>query len=393
MGDITTILVLSWRDIYSPKSGGAEVHTLNIMNSLNAEKYRFISFAPHYEGVPDEDTVNNITYIRKGNIYSVIWYAMRYYKEHKNEIDYVINQCNTHNFFTRFWVPSKKRIFYIHQLTKEIWDINAKFPLNKIGKRLENFSLKLNKKDPTITVSASTKEELVELGFREENIHLLYNAVEPGIIKEKIEDRKENNMDLIYVGRYAKYKGIDAAVEALGLVHEKYPQMKLRLVGKDNKKYIEKTIKPIAEKYGLTIGKRENCHIVIEGYVSEEEKLKLMERSKVLLFPSIREGWGIIVSEAAARGTPSIVYNSPGSRDAVDRGNAGYMCEENTPEDLARIIIRAVEDKQEYGEKQDKALAFVKKFNWKNNAREFEKMMADISEKKGLLASMISGGE
>ncbi|WP_027216028.1 glycosyltransferase family 4 protein [Butyrivibrio fibrisolvens] len=378
--DNKTVLALSWRDVRSPKSGGAEVHTYNLMKCLKEQNYKFISFAPHYDGVLDNEVDENITYIRKGNIITVIFHAFCYYRKNRKTIDYVINQCNTHNFFTRLWVPKRKRIFYIHQLTREIWDINAGFPLNIIGKTLENFSLRLNRHDYTITVSESTKQELVELGFDPNKIYLAYNAVDPEIIKDKVDDNKVSNRDFIYVGRYSKYKGIDASIEALGMVHEKYPDAKLRIVGKEDQAFIDEIIVPISKKYNLTIGNNDNCDIIICGFVSEDEKLRLMEKSKALLFPSIREGWGIIVSEAAARGTPSIVYNSPGARDAVNFGRAGYLCNHNSVDDIYQLMLSTLQDAQLYKQKQEEALEYVKKFNWKNNEEAFIKMIAKMGD-------------
>lgn len=372
-----TILLLSWRDIKSPGHGGAEVHTCNLTKSLEGQDYKFISFSPKYEGLAHKEIIDNVTYIRKGNIITVIIYAWLYYLKNREKIDFVINQCNTHNFFTRFWVPSKKRIFYIHQLTREIWDINAVFPINKIGRALENFSLRLNKNDYTITVSESTKRELVELGFNPDKIYLIYNAIDRDIVKNTIEDNKESNKDFIYVGRYSKYKGIDVAIEALGMVHEVYPDVKLRIVGKEDKEFTSSIIVPIARKYDMTVGHDDSADVVICGFVSEEDKLILMEKSKALLFPSIREGWGIIVSEAAARGTPSIVYNSPGARDAVDYGNAGFLCESNTIKDMSNLMLATIENEEKYVQMQENALKFVKNFSWEKNADTFNRMMKD----------------
>ncbi len=351
------------------------------MELFDKNKYSLISFTPRYSGLSDYETIDGVRYIRKGNEFTVIVAAIIFYLKNHKKIDYVVNQCNTHNFFTRLWVPRKKRIFYIHQLTREIWDINAKFPLNVIGKRFENFSLKLNRHDYTITVSESTKQELIELGFDPNKIFLIYNAVDSNIIKDEIDDAKLSNRDFIYVGRYSKYKGIDAAVEAIGIVHQKYPDTKLRIVGKADEEYIQDVILPIAQKYDLTIGNNDNCDIIICGFVSEEEKLRLMEKSKALLFPSIREGWGIIVSEAAARGTPSIVYNSPGARDAVNFGAAGYLCAYNKPDELAKLMLDSIENVNRYIDMQNRALRYVSQFNWKNNREEVKRMFSKMNSK------------
>ena len=113
-----TILALSWRDIKAPKSGGAEVHTHEMLSRADKSKYEIIHFSPRIGDAPKKEIIDGVTYLRSGNIITVIFEAMKYYKRHRNQIDFVIDQCNTHRFFTPFWVEPDKRIFYIHQLTE-----------------------------------------------------------------------------------------------------------------------------------------------------------------------------------------------------------------------------------------------------------------------------------
>nr|WP_246772964.1 hypothetical protein [Paenibacillus polymyxa] len=86
----TVVLLLSWRDIRSPKSGGAEIFTHEMLKRSQQGRFQFIHFSPQFEGMPKHEVIDGITYIRKGNIYSVIYYAMRYYRRHRGKIDYVI---------------------------------------------------------------------------------------------------------------------------------------------------------------------------------------------------------------------------------------------------------------------------------------------------------------
>lgn len=134
-------LFLSWRDIRFPKSGGAEVHTHGLMKCFLREGCRIVHFAPIYEHLPAQEEIDGITCIKQKGIFSVIGRAKKYYQNFKKEIDSVVDQCNTHRFFTRFWVPRNKRNFYIHQLIREIWNFNMKFPLSLIGKHTETSML------------------------------------------------------------------------------------------------------------------------------------------------------------------------------------------------------------------------------------------------------------
>ncbi len=373
-----TILALSWRDIKAPTAGGAEVHTHEMLKRLNHNKYRVIHFAPLYKGEEREEAIDGVQYIRKGNIISVIWYAFLYYKKNRKKIKYVIDQCNTHRFFTPLWVEHKKRIFYIHQLTREIWDINLKFPFSKIGKALESVFLRLNRKDYAITVSESTRQELVDLGFDRNKIIIVHNGIsfDPWFEEQMYE--KEEIPTFIYVGRYAYYKGIDAAVMAIGKLHQQHINACLWILGKKNEEYVEKKLKPICEKYNLKWGDGEKgCDkdIISWGFVSEEKKLELLSRATALLFPSIREGWGIPITEAGVVGTPSIVYNSPGIRDAVDGGKAGYLCQSNSVEELMEMMRLSIDDAALYQEKKQWAYDFSKEFRWDKTGKVLEQFL------------------
>lgn len=357
------LLFLSWRDIRSPKSGGAEVHTHGLMQCFLKNGCDVIHFSPLYYGLKAEETIDDIRYIRKGNIATVIFWAWRYYRKHRKTIDYVVDQCNTHRFFTGFWVPQKKRIFYIHQLTREIWDINLPFPLSFIGKHLETAMLRLQRHDITITVSQSTKEDLVEVGFDPDNITIVPNTISDDIVDLGLPSRFDKKKDFIYVGRYSRYKGIGDAIEAFGILKKEYKDCKLYIVGKKDEKILEEEIFPICDKYGLRCGDEEDNDVVLTGFVDEEEKYRLMAKSRVLLFPSQREGWGIIVTEAAALGTPSIVYDSPGCRDAVNYGEAGYLCSENTVYGLVNCMRRCIENEKEYVAQRKAAYDFAQQFS------------------------------
>lgn len=91
---------------------------------------------------------------------------------------------------------------------------------------------------------------------------------------------------------------------------------------------MEKNLLPTCDKYNLRWKDAENGaategDIISWGYVSDERKLELLSRSWALMFPSIREGWRIPVTEAGCVGTPSIVYDLPGIREVADYGRTG----------------------------------------------------------------------
>jgi glycosyltransferase involved in cell wall biosynthesis len=356
--------------------GGAEIFTHEMMRNSDLSRYDFIHFSPMFDGAEKSEKIDGVLYIRRGSLGSVVFNAIKYYRDNKNRIDFVVDQCNTFRFFTKFWVKAEKRIFLIFQLTREIWDIHLKFPLSKIGKIMETFLLRMNKNDLTLTESQSTKQDLLNVGFDEAKITIIPIGIDfsPWSKNEFLE--KEPVPTFIYVGRFAKYKGIDTCFEAFGKIKHKHKNARLWIVGKMDEAYAAQSLIPICTHFGLTYGNpEENCDVTFHGFVADAKKLELMSRAHMLFMPSIREGWGLIITEAAAVGTPSIVFNSPGLIDAIDFGRAGYMVEHNDSDALANAALSVLQNSGDYDNMRRAARAFSEQFNWKATGQAFNEFM------------------
>jgi len=375
-----TILALSWRDIESPDKGGAEVQTHAMLTSLPRDKYQIIHISPLYAGMQEYSEIDGISYYRDGTIYSVIWYAFVFYQHNHKRIDVVIDQCNTHRFFTPLYVSAKKRILYIHQMTREIWRISMRYPLCIVGEKLEDFITKIYRKGNTITVSESTKKNLTDLGFDKDKILIIPQMLKQKPVPYNEIPNKYETPTFVYVGRYSPYKGIDVAVEALGLLKKEYTNCKLHILGGYSSDYVETYLRPICEKYSIVIGQSLDCDVCCDGFVSEEDKLSILGKSHALLFPSIREGWGIPISEAAYVGTPSIVFDSDGLRDAVDYGRAGYLTEENTANCLAKNMKDVIENTENYERIRRNAYEFTREYLGKNYVRVLDEFLRSYVE-------------
>jgi glycosyltransferase involved in cell wall biosynthesis len=100
------------------------------------------------------------------------------------------------------------------------------------------------------------------------------------------------------------------------------------------------------------------------GRVSSEKKKELMQKSHLIAVTSVKEGWGLIVTEANSQGTPAVAYDADGLRDSVRDGETGVLVKRNNPEALARAIVDLLGDADRYerlrrnGWKWSKTLTF-----------------------------------
>ncbi len=377
------ILFLSWRDFEHPQSGGAEVFTTEMLRRCQVRNsHRIIHFSTLTNGNKILSRDNKTIYIKKGNWISVLFFAMMFYFSHRKRIQFVVDQCNTHRFFIPFWVPKRKQIFFIHQLTKEIWQIKLPGFMGAIGEFTENIMLKIYSKMATMTVSPSTKKDLEDLGFNENLVKIIPEGVAHKPASFPLEQKQNKNL-FLYVGRYSEYKGLPDATNAFVKYLSYNKDAQFMIIGSKNEDYIENVLKPICDRHDIQLADEFNPNnkrtITLMGRVSEEDKLMYMKKAIALIYPSRREGWGLGVSEAAILGTPSIVYNSPGLIDAVDQGRAGYLCKENTSEELLSNMLLVTNNNKKYSELREMAYKYSIQFRWENTALAFDEF---IKEKK-----------
>jgi hypothetical protein len=124
-------------------------------------------FSAAYPGAPNEETIAGVRVIRRGRQWTVHWSAFRHYRGRLSQrFDVVVDEVNTIPFFTPLWsdVPA---VMFIHQLAREVWWYESPFPLNALGYIAEPLYLRLYRRFPVVTVSDSTRRDLVSLGFSE----------------------------------------------------------------------------------------------------------------------------------------------------------------------------------------------------------------------------------
>lgn len=360
------ILVLSWRDIENPKSGGAEVLTHEIAKRWEKEGHKVTLFSSVFPNSKKEEVVDGVKFVRGGHpdarslFSSVYFLAYSFYRKNPGKFDVVVDEIHGLPFFTPWYVKEKK-VVLICEVAGDLWVKMFGPFFGLFGRLIERLYLRfIYKNIPYLTISNSTEEELVREGVKNKDITVLPMGIT--VPKEIKKTEKEKDPTLILVGRLSKSKGIEDAIEALSQASKTYTKIKLWIVGGGDRVYI-RFLKKKAKNINVS------DRITFWGYVIHEKKFELMGRAHILLAPSLKEGWGLIVPEAAYVGTPSIVYDVPGLRDIVDNGLNGIRVKKNTPDEISKEVIKVLRNKDFYIKLQTNAKKSSLNYNWDNTAK------------------------
>jgi len=299
MTDNMNILWFNWRDIKNPEAGGAEVYTHEIARRLAEKGYSITLFTAKFRGCKETEEVDGVNIVRSGGKYTVYKKAKEFYSRFRGRYDLIIDEINTRPFFAPKFADDGV-VALIHQLAREFWFYETPFPVSLIGYYiLEKRWLKNYVKVPTITVSNSTKEDLECLGF--EKVFIVHNGLNVEPVNKPPE--KAETPTVIFVGRMKKAKRPQDVIEAFKIVREEVGDVKLWMVGDG---YLRSKLESSC------------CRgVKFFGYVDRRMRDELVKRAWVIAVPGVREGWGQVVTDANALGTPAVGYNIPGLRDSI----------------------------------------------------------------------------
>lgn len=365
------ILILNWKDVKNPDVGGAEIILYELGKRFIKDGHIVTWFCRSYPGAKPEEIVDGIRIIRRGNRFTVYWEAFRYYRSLKHKPDKVLDCVNTICWQTPLYVSKEKRIVYVNQLAKEVLFYELPPIVSHIARFLEPIEYIPYKDTSFICYSESVKKDITTFGIPEKNISTFPIGIDhdryiPGI--------KSKDPLFIFVARLTAMKRPDLCVEAMSIVVQRYPKAKLAIVGYGP---MEKTLEHMIRMRKLEM----NIFIVNKDHLffdtnPKDQKVKFMQQSWALLLPSVKEGWGMVVTEAAACGTPTIGTRVTGLMDSIVDFQTGILLS-SVPDarELADAMMLLIQDEKIrcFFEKQSEKASSV--YTWKESYKQFYKLL------------------
>lgn len=367
------ILILNWKDIKNPEAGGAEVIVFHLARRLVRDGHRVTVFARAYEGCAPEEAIDGIRVIHRGNLLSVYLHAFWHYQSLKEKPDLVIDMLNTLCWFTPFYVPKAKRLLYVNQLAKEVFFFELPAPLSWMAYALERFQFLPYRNTDTICYSESTKADLVAVGIPESRIRVF-----PLGLDHERYTPSEQKSDLplfVFVARLVKMKRADLCIRALAIVCSRHPDARLVIVGRGSEEgYLQRLIADCNLQEQVSLLHRDPNFL--SDKAQQAQKVRLMQEAWALVLPSVKEGWGMVVTEAAACGTPAIVSNVTGLRDAVQNDVTGLVLSKHpSAHELARAMLQVIEDPVLRQRLYEGAHAWSTHFDWETSYQRFQELL------------------
>lgn len=361
------ILILNWKDVRNPDVGGAEVILYELAKRMIASGNRVTWFCRAFPGGSGEQTIDGIHIIRRGNRYTAYWQAYLYYRSLSVKPDRVLDCINTICWQTPLYVPKNKRIAYVNQLAKEVFFYELPPVLSHLAYWLEPLEYVTYRDTKFICYSKSVRTDITTFGIPATNITVFpigidHHRYKPGI--------KSKDPLFLFVARLARMKRPDLTIEAMRIVIRKYHKAKLALVGYGP---MQKQLERMIVRYRL----QSNVFLVNKDAffldaTPKDQKVKLMQEAWALLLPSVKEGWGMVVTEAGACETPSIVTRVTGLVDSVPNHTTGIILPAKLKaEDVADALVSIIADSKKRTTMSANASEFAKQFTWDNAYQKF----------------------
>ena len=359
------ILILNWRDITHPWHGGAEVHLHETAKQLVRRGHTVTLLCGGYAGAKKTESIDGVSVLRYGGTYSIYVLApIVYLLKLRGTFDLLIDTEHGIPFFTPLFSRTKK-ICIIHHIHTTLFYSEFNLPFSAIGAWVEKHIVPiLYRNVPILTLSESWVTELKHMGFR--TVH----AIAPGIEENYFTHPQQplyEQPTILFIGRFRKYKQLNVVLHMMNNIRKRVPDTRLLICGAGQE---ELRLRKLTTNLKL-----DDC-VEFTGFVSPATKRDLLSQSHVHAMPSQIEGWGLVATEAAACGLPTVAFAVIGLTESVANGISGILTKNKV--EFEDAIVSLLSHAKQRASLSASAKTWAKQFSWERAGEETDAWLRSL---------------
>ena len=371
VGRRPAVLIANWRDTGHPEGGGSELYVEELADGLAERGYLVTLVCASYPNAPSrERRASGVEVVRLGHRMSVYARtAAEYLRRRLGRPDVIIEVQNGMPFLARLWARKAKVVVLVHHVHREQWRVVMPAPLARLGWWIESrLAPRVNRHVQYVTVSNTTRRELASLGIAPEHIAVIHNGTPAPVATTAA---KADRPTLLVVSRLVPHKRIEIAIETLSALVDDFPEISLTIAGRG---WWEPELRRLAEESSVA------DRVLFAGYVSDEDKARLFREAWVSLVPSMKEGWGLVVTEAGVHETPSVGFaDAAGVSESIIDGRTGLLAAD-TDEFVAKVRL-LLDDHALREQLGAQAASHARSFTWEQTVADFDSLIGQIIDR------------
>ena len=341
--------------------GGVEARAYYFAQEL-AQQHQVTVITSHEPETTRQGTIGRIKVIRVGKkrIYSQggsIFSRLCFIKEAKKvcqdlEADIIDGYnwiCHLAVWFSR---SKAKKVATYHDVWLGSWISNLGLFSGVVGEIMEKYIISRNW-DLFIANSQTTKAKLIDHRVSADKVQVVYNGVDLDAFASN-DDFIPNS--IIYIGRLVSYKNVDQLLQAVKIVKNDIPEIKLSIIGSGPK---EAELKKLARELNL------DSNVTFLGFVRKhQEVIDRLKKSQIFCLPSSVEGFGMVTIEALAASVPYVNSDIKPTIEITQNGKGGLLYPTGQVEKLASSLQQLLSDPELYRQKRQEGGELVQSYGW-----------------------------
>ena len=367
---MTRALILNERDPAHPRSGGAEIHVMEIFSRLAARGAEITLASSAFPGAAPQDEIRGVEIWRRGGVPAYYAHAARFCaKETRNgRFDVVVDCLNKLPFHSPLYSAAPV-VALCHHLFGTTAFEQVSWPIAAGVVASEALIPLVYRKTAFVVISESTQADLVGRGIDARQVEVHHPGIRrPDASAQPIAERGPS---VAYVGRLERYKNVDLLLRAAARVAQQVPDLSLQIIGEGSDRT---RLESVATRCGVADRTR------FTGFIDDAERDALLARARVCVCPSSKEGWGLTVIEANALGTPNVATDAPGLRDSVRHDETGFLVAEGDEAGFAERITALLMDDRLAERMSHAASSWSRTFDWDQAALQMQAALERVCD-------------